>query len=214
MTYQTQLTPPKISALNKVVAFSAFMLIAYNTWELTMMYVHKNAVNVLLHIIIIGVASLIFGRMLFLILQTRYYHKIRDGLRSGDLEYLDTLLRSWQSIPKSDANGNTLLMYAAAYSNHPQILRFLIEEFGQVNAQNKFGTTALMFASANNPNLSIILTLLLYEADVTLKDSEGRTAHDLSNEMGYDDEHLLRLLSGESKLPKMDPYSTPIKQKL
>lgn len=105
-------------------------------------------------------------------------------------------------------------MYAAAYSNHPQILRFLIEEFGQVNAQNQFGTTALMFASANNPNLSVILTLLLYEADVSLKDNQERTAHSLAKEMGYDDEHLLRLLSGESKLPRMDPYKTPIKQSI
>jgi ankyrin repeat protein len=72
----------------------------------------------------------------------------------------------------ADDTGTTPLMYAALVGS-PQIIRLLLDHGAQVNASNRFGATALMWASSRTEN---VRTLLECGADVKARTSNGGTA--------------------------------------
>ena len=55
-----------------------------------------------------------------------------------------------------------------------------IRNGANVNAKNKYGWTALMYASRDNPNPEVITALVKAGADVNVKDKNGLTALDLA----------------------------------
>ncbi len=100
-------------------------------------------------------------------------------------EVCDTSLARFKKIEMADArlmtevdnSGNTALMHAAA-SDSPncQITAMnLIRMGAKINAQNKFGQTALMMAATGN-EMKILSVLLMNNANAGLLDQQNRTA--------------------------------------
>ncbi|MBD2072923.1 ankyrin repeat domain-containing protein [Phormidium sp. FACHB-592] len=77
--------------------------------------------------------------------------------------------------------GTTALMYIASSffaSNRAEVIRFLVERGGNVNAQNDKGQTALIMAGSNT---DAVKALIEAGADVNLRDNEDNTAMMLGN---------------------------------
>lgn len=80
---------------------------------------------------------------------------------NSDPNVIKLLLDNGAYINDRDTYGDeTPLMFAARMNKNPEIIRFLIAQGADINATNKKGETALMIASANNPNPAIIEALL------------------------------------------------------
>jgi ankyrin repeat protein len=81
-------------------------------------------------------------------------------------------------------------MYAAAYNTNPDVIFTLIlagangllPVGANVKAQNKYGSTPLMWAAQYNQNPEVITALLKAGADVKAKDSVGKTALDYAQQ--------------------------------
>ena len=105
--------------------------------------------------------------------------------------------RGWMNKPKRlyhlrkrDGYRMTALMWAAA-QGHEAVIRLLLEEGADINANKKSGGTTLMEA-ANKRDEIIVRLLLEKGADVNLKDTSGRTALSIAANIGY--ETTVRLL--------------------
>lgn len=81
---------------------------------------------------------------------------------------------------KSEENGATALMIAAANTGYPEVITILVKAGIDVNAKDNNGQTALMYAARFNKRSPIVRTLIAEGADVKIKDSFffGRTAKD------------------------------------
>ena len=72
----------------------------------------------------------------------------------------------------------TPLMYAATFSQNPEVIAVLLTAGADLKAQNKDGMTALMYAAEHNANPGVITMLLKAGADGKAKDRQGNTAYD------------------------------------
>jgi len=64
----------------------------------------------------------------------------------GNLPAVQSLIERGNSPDTSDAEGSTLLMFAAR-GGHAEVVSYLISRKASVNGRNKFGDTALMIAA-------------------------------------------------------------------
>ena len=96
----------------------------------------------------------------------RFYQAIRND-NSGDLK---ALIRS-QDVNAKDSRGATPLMYAAAFGNAQQT-KFLLESGADINAQNKFQATALIWAGGDAVKSRLLIE---HGADVNVRTQQGRT---------------------------------------
>lgn len=86
------------------------------------------------------------------------------------------------------------LMYAAVFSDNPDILKTLAEAGADVNAAcMSDGMTALMYAAWQNPNPQMFLTLIDLGADLNAQDDEGNTI--LNYAQDSDNQAVLNLLT-------------------
>jgi len=84
--------------------------------------------------------------------------------------------------------GNTLLMSAVAGTNI-EIVKYLIEQGIDINAQNERGTTALIYCCSGAPSrknkmYEVIRFLLEKGADPSIRNNEGKSAYDYASQRG------------------------------
>ena len=84
----------------------------------------------------------------------------------------------------ADANGNTPLVFIINKTGNPKVIQRLLEKGASVNAQNRTGETALMYAAWHGYS-AIVQLLLENRADVTLKNKQGNTALTLAESKGH-----------------------------
>src|SRR5690349_19821410 len=97
----------------------------------------------------------------------RFYQAIRND-NAGDLR---ALIES-QDVNAKDSRGATPLMYAAAFGNDRQ-MKLLLESGADVNAQNAFHATALIWAGGDAVKSQLLIE---HGADVNVRTEQGRTA--------------------------------------
>src|SRR5215510_2829756 len=76
--------------------------------------------------------------------ETSVSDRFYQAIRNDNAEELRTLVES-QNVNAKDSRGATPLMYAAAFGNAGQ-MKLLLESGADVNAQNTFQATALIWA--------------------------------------------------------------------
>ena len=103
-----------------------------------------------------------------------------DLARNGSYDEVYTAVLAGEEINASDAYGQTVLMYAAAGNEDPNVHATLVASGAAVDARSLASWTALMYAARDNPNPEVVLRLLELGADPSQVNSEGRTALDLA----------------------------------
>src|SRR5262245_4501585 len=98
--------------------------------------------------------------------------KMYTTLRSGDLGALRALLDEGTSPNTPDSPGVTPLMNASAVSSI-DAMKLLIDRGADVNAQNAFGSTALMWSASDPAKARLLLD---HGADVNKTTKIGRNA--------------------------------------
>ena len=89
---------------------------------------------------------------------------------------------------ETDTPRGTALMGMIAVMDDTDNLRLILQDEENINAVDKNGRTALMYAARFNRNPEIIEILLEFGADASLKSVEGKTAYDYAVE--YNHEYL------------------------
>ena len=74
---------------------------------------------------------------------------------------------------------------AAAYSDAVEVAELLIEKGADIDAKDKTGSTALMWAARDN-SLEMVKLLIEKGADVMLENNEGNTALICAQIRGYE----------------------------
>lgn len=97
----------------------------------------------------------------------RFYQAIRND-NAGDLK---ALIGS-QDVNTKDSRGATPLMYAAAFGNAEQ-MKLLLESGADVNTQNAFHATALIWAGGDAVKSRMLIN---HGADINVRTQQGRTA--------------------------------------
>ncbi len=93
--------------------------------------------------------------------------------RAEDTKVINYFIEKGVDINQANKEGNTPLMYAAAYNDLP-IVEFFVEKTDNINASNEEGETALTRAVDNN--WAKVVQLLISEgADVGVTDKDGNT---------------------------------------
>ena len=77
---------------------------------------------------------------------------------------------------KTDETMETPFLYAAKYSNNPQVLQALIDAGAEIHTANVDGETPLIAAAGRNPFLEVTEFLLNLGFDPEERDNEGYTA--------------------------------------
>src|SRR5580698_8855310 len=98
----------------------------------------------------------------------RFYSATRDN----KLTQLKSLLNQKGSANVADDRGITPLMYAAEIGS-PDAMRLLIDGGADVNAQNSFGSTPLMWSVSDPAKVRLLLD---HGAEVNTAAKSGRTA--------------------------------------
>jgi anti-sigma B factor antagonist len=75
-----------------------------------------------------------------------------------------------------DENGETPLMYAAAYNGNSGVMTALLKAGADINARSKDGKNALMCAAQYNQNQDVIAILIEAGASIKARDKDGWTA--------------------------------------
>lgn len=84
---------------------------------------------------------------------------------------------------ETDTPRGTPLMELMVINDDPVFLRGILqEEERDINAMDRDGRTALMYAARFNRNPEVIELLLEFGADASLKSVEGKTAYDYAAE--------------------------------
>jgi len=133
--------------------------------------------------------------------------KFYSAIRENNLAQLKALLDQKQSPAITDDRGMTPLMYAAEVGSL-EAMRLLIERGADVNAQNAFGSTALMWSV---PDPAKVRLLLDHGANVNLTAKSGRTALIIAGFTNPSSEVVRLLLAKGAKVAIMDSrHVTPL----
>ncbi len=93
-----------------------------------------------------------------------------NAAKRGHCDTLRRLIEAGVPLDQRTENGETALMVAS-----PGVIRLLVENSVDINAQNKAGMTVLM-KYARTENVEMVRTLLSLGAKIELRDLRGRTA--------------------------------------
>ena len=98
--------------------------------------------------------------------------EVYAAVRANDLAGLRTLIASPADANARDEQGDAPLLYAAAVGSL-ETMKLLLDKGADVNAQNGFGTTALMISAVD---IAKVRLLVERGANVNLASKQGRTA--------------------------------------
>ena len=135
---------------------------------------------------------------------------IKNGTIKETDDDTDTLLIE-ENTAEINSNGSTPLMWASR-NGYLEIVNKIIElnDGSTINTQNNYGKTALMWA-AKYSHFEIVQVLINNSADVTLNDTDGRTARDYA--VGEDIVLAIDIanenIKNSSRLEKPDDYTDP-----
>jgi ankyrin repeat protein len=109
---------------------------------------------------------------------------IADAARIGDRALVRKLISRRLDVNAPQADGTTALHYAA-HHNDAELTGELIAAGARVAAQNRYGVTPLVLASAQPNSTGVIERLLRAGADPNTASKEGETAlADISRRVG------------------------------
>jgi ankyrin repeat protein len=91
-------------------------------------------------------------------------------------------LQTGSGVNARDSSGVTPLMWAAAITKIPEVIKVLIDAGAEVNARDDIGKTSLIWAAASNENPESVVLLLQTGADATLRDLAGQRAIDYAKD--------------------------------
>ena len=117
------------------------------------------------------------------VLQTAFEQAVQIAA-TGDVKALRALPQLDKIINRADDEGWTLLMWAAATSQH-STTQFLLSRSAAMDHQGKKGETALICA-AETADEKIMALLLNAGARLDLKNNEGQSAFDILKTLGED----------------------------
>ena len=80
--------------------------------------------------------------------------------KAGDLKLLDNLIFSKANVNLKDNEGWTALMFAARFSENPEVIKLLIANNADVFAKNNYGISALKLSAGFNKNSEITRLIL------------------------------------------------------
>jgi len=98
---------------------------------------------------------------------------LREAVRSGNAQAVQTLLKKRVNVNEADADGTTALHWAVR-GNDIEMVRALLRAGANANAANAYGLTPL-FLAATTGNAAITEALLAAKADPTRTASRGQT---------------------------------------
>lgn len=126
--------------------------------------------------------------------------KFYSAIRDNNLVQLKALLDSKAGASVADDRGITPLMYAAEVGS-AEAMRLLIDRGADVNAQNAFGSTALMWSLADPVKARLLLDR---GADVNIAAKSGRTALIIASFTNPSADVVRLLLAKGAKVGVMD----------
>jgi ankyrin repeat protein len=133
--------------------------------------------------------------------------KIYSAIRENNLTQLKALIENKEAANLADNRGITPLMFAAEVGSL-ESMRLLIESGAEVNAQNAFGSTALMWSTYDPSKVRLLLDR---GADVNLVARSGRTALIVAAFTNPSAEVARLLLAKGAKVAVMDSrHVTPL----
>jgi ankyrin repeat protein len=104
--------------------------------------------------------------------QVEFLNSVFDLVRAGEAERLAHYVDGGVPVNLTNASGDSLLLLAA-YHEHPQVVRVLLERDADPNRVNDRGQTALV-AAVFRQNLGIVEALLGAGADPGLGSPDAR----------------------------------------
>ncbi len=133
--------------------------------------------------------------------------KFYSAIRDNNLTQLKTLLDDKSSVNVADDHEITPLMYAAE-NGSVEAMRLLLDRGADVNAQNAFGSTALMWSVSDAAKVRLLLD---HGAEVSTAARSGRTALIIAAFTNPSAEVVRLLLAKGAKVDVMDKrHVTPM----
>ncbi|HRE32088.1 MAG TPA: ankyrin repeat domain-containing protein, partial [Candidatus Berkiella sp.] len=106
------------------------------------------------------------------------------AVNKGDIDLINSLIKSGVSVDVKDGDGLTPLMYAAFYGNI-EMIKALLSHAKDLNAFAEVdGTTALMAATSTG-KFDVVKLLLKAGAEVNQVNKAGKTAQMIAETEGY-----------------------------
>lgn len=103
--------------------------------------------------------------------------------RAGSIENIKHLFSLGKASPKDTTKFGTTLLHSASKSGNIELVRLLIQEGADVNAQDEDGESPLHGAMARSDNYTIVRTLIENGADLSSKAVDGKTPfHNIFND--------------------------------
>ncbi|TGL99655.1 hypothetical protein EHQ79_17925 [Leptospira jelokensis] len=135
-------------------------------------------------------------------LEQRNTAMLTEAALNGDLETIQSLVKSNVNVNEKDGFGFTALMSIANHPNDTEIARTLIEAKADIHVKYIEGSTALIF-SVQREQVEIVKLLINAKADVNVKTTNGITAIMYASSQG-NVEIVKLLLDANAKIDLID----------
>lgn len=175
-----------------IFVFFALLIFFLIFWALAKLdvvipYIRKHKWAGVLPLLVI--AGIITG--IFLYIQNDTNSNIFLAVQAEHMKAVEKLVSGGTDINtrREDGNNNTPLMEAATW-NSKEIVEFLLQKGANPNLIDRYGRTALMLAMLYRENgeedvLEITKILIAGGTDMTIKNTDGKTAREIATDRGY-----------------------------